>query len=128
MSSQQPPLEEPSILSPLLPSSFLPTETDVNSYYIPVPPLIVSTFTPYFDLATGTTHQVAPALPSVQLHTEASDLVRRTGATIFSTKKSNSVPVAQICVCQLTVCGVFRRLGLRVYSTSVNWMKIAGRL
>ena len=73
MSSQQPPLEEPSILSPLLPSSSLPAETDDNSYDIPVPPLIGSKFTPYFDLATGTTHQVAPALPSVQLHTETSD-------------------------------------------------------
>ena len=73
MSSQQPPLEEPSILSPPLPSSSLPAETDDNSYDIPVPPLIDSKFTPYFDLATGTTHQVAPALPSVQLHTEASD-------------------------------------------------------
>ena len=73
MSSQQPPLEEPSILSPLLPSSSLPAETDDNSCDIPVPPLIGSKFTPYCDLATGTTHQVAPALPSVQLHTEASD-------------------------------------------------------
>ena len=73
MSSQQPPLEEPSILSPLLPSSSLPAETDDNSYDIRVPPLIGSEFTPYFDLATGTAHQVAPALPSVQLHTEASD-------------------------------------------------------
>ena len=73
MYSQQPPLEEPSILSPLLPSSPFPAETDDNSYDFPVPPLIGSKFTPYFDLATGTTHQVAPALPSVQLHTEASD-------------------------------------------------------
>ena len=49
------------------------SEGDDNSYDIPVPPLIGSKFTPYFDLATGTTHQVATALPSVQLHTEASD-------------------------------------------------------
>ena len=34
MSSQQPPLEEPPILSPLLPSSSLPAETDDNSYDI----------------------------------------------------------------------------------------------
>ena len=69
MSSQQPPLEEPSILSPLSPSSSLPAEMDDNSYDISVPPLIGSKFTPYFDLATGTTHQVAPVLPSVQLAT-----------------------------------------------------------
>ena len=73
MYSQQPPLEEPSILFPLSPGSSLPAETDDNSFDIPVPPLIGSKFTPYFDLATGTTHQVAPALPSVQLHTEVSD-------------------------------------------------------
>ena len=58
MSSQQPPLEEPSILSPPLPSSSLPAETDDNSYDISIPPLIGSKFTPYFDLATGTTHHV----------------------------------------------------------------------
>ena len=34
MSSRQPPLEEPSMLSPLFPSSSLPAETDDNSYYI----------------------------------------------------------------------------------------------
>ena len=54
-----------SILCSLLPSSSLPAETDDNSYDIPVPPLIGSEFTPYFDLATVTPHQVAPALPSV---------------------------------------------------------------
>ena len=65
MSSQQSPLEEPSILFPLLPSSSLPAETDDNSYDIPVPPLIGSKFTPYFGLATGTTRQVSlPALPN----------------------------------------------------------------
>ena len=36
-------------------------------------PLIGSTVTPYFDLAIRTTYQVAPPLPSVQLHTEACD-------------------------------------------------------
>ena len=40
MSSQQPQLEEPSILSPLLPSSSLPAGTDDNSYDMSISPLI----------------------------------------------------------------------------------------
>ena len=124
--SQQPQLVEP--LSPLLPSSSLPVETDDNLYDIRVPPIIGSTVTPYFDLATEITHQVAPALLSFNCIQKPVISFRRAGATILNTMKSYSVPVSQLCVCQLTVWRVLRRLELRVYSTSVNWMKIAGGL
>ena len=69
--SQQPQIEESSVLSPLLPSSSMPAETDDILYDMSPPPLIGSTVRPYFYLATGITNRVAPALPSVQLHTYA---------------------------------------------------------
>ena len=73
MSSQQPPLEEPSVLSSLKPTSSMPAGTDDTSYDKSGPPLIVSKTTPYIDLPTGISHQVVPTLPSVRLHTDASD-------------------------------------------------------
>ena len=37
---QQPPLEEPSVLSPLIPTSSIPADTDDTSYDMSVPPLM----------------------------------------------------------------------------------------
>ena len=73
LSSQQPPLKEPSVLPSLMSTSSIPADTDDTSYDMSVPPLIGSTVTPYFDLPTGISHQVVPTLPSVQLLTDASD-------------------------------------------------------
>ena len=70
LSSQQPPLEEPFVLPSLMPTSSIPADTNDTSYDISVPPLFGSTITPYFDLATGISHQVVPTLPSVQLYWE----------------------------------------------------------
>ena len=73
MSSQQPPLVEPYVQSPLMPTPSIPSETDDISYDMSVRPLTGSTITPYFYLATGISHQVAQTLPSVRMFTDASD-------------------------------------------------------
>ena len=73
LSSQQPPLKEPSVLSTLMPTSSIPVDTNDTSYDMSVSPQIGRTITPYFDLATGISHQIVPTLSSVRLLIGASD-------------------------------------------------------
>ena len=100
--------EEHSVLYTLLPSSSLPAETNDNSYDISVPPLIGSTVPPYFNLATETTHQVAPVLPSELLHSEAS--------VFISEDRSDDTPYEDVLQC--TSCTDTR--GSNAYNRGTN--------
>ena len=96
MSSQQPPLEEPSVLSPLKPTSSMPAGTDDTSYDMSGPPLIGGKTTPYIDLPTGISHQVSQHFLLFDCIQTPVIPVLRTRPMIFSTRNSYNLPVAQI--------------------------------